>query len=66
MNVEHAPCARMHYFFFGFGLLLVEDLDLDWVAGMVFFPDLHPHVLHILTPFRKEPGSAWCHCETGP
>jgi hypothetical protein len=34
-------------------LLLVEDFGL--AAGLAFLPDLHPHVLHILAPFRKEP-----------
>ena len=44
---------RLYHFFFDLALLLVEDFGL--AAGLAFLPDLHPHVLHILASFRKEP-----------
>ena len=55
-TVHRVTRVPLHYFFFGLALLLMEDFGL--AAGLAFLPDLHPHVLHILVPFRKELGSA--------
>jgi hypothetical protein len=41
------------YFFFALALVLVAAFALP--AGLAFFPDLHPHELHIRAPFQKEP-----------
>jgi hypothetical protein len=56
MGLQRASAVPLRYFFLGLALLLFDDFGL--VAGLALLPDLHPHVLHILAPFQKQPGSA--------
>jgi len=43
------------HFFLALALLLLDDFGL---AADFFFAPLHPHLLHILHPFRKSPPQA--------
>jgi hypothetical protein len=51
VGLQRGSVVSLRYFFFGLALLLVEDFGL--AAGLVFLPDRHPHVLHILAPLQK-------------
>jgi hypothetical protein len=52
VGLQPGSVAPLRYFSFGLALLLLDDFGL--VADLASLADLHPHVLHIPSPFQKK------------